>query len=235
MRLKQYINETFDISYQKDVTILDNYLSQIKKTAKPWIRMAGDFPVFRGMKKTSIVMRKKVRADRKPKDTKQIEHEIVDKAFYDAFGWKPRSSGLFVVGDAITASGYGHLMMVLPIGKVSYLYSDAINDLYMALKGLSWGGKDWDESDEDDPRNIAAATPEDIKKNIIDKYTDKGIKNLSCSTCRQPEIMINCKEYWAIEVKTIIHWLQWKGLQEGGLDMYSQKMYKLFMQEAILK
>ena len=31
MRLRQYINEMFDDAYLKEVTILDNYLNQIKK------------------------------------------------------------------------------------------------------------------------------------------------------------------------------------------------------------
>ena len=78
---------------------------------------------------------KKTRTDRKPKDTKQKIHELLDDLFLKKFGWRARSQGVFAIGDKlkICQKGYGHHHIFFPIGKYKYLWSPLVEDLYVQI------------------------------------------------------------------------------------------------------
>jgi hypothetical protein len=78
---------------------------------------------------------KKTRTDRKPKDTKQEIHELLDDLFLKKFGWRARSQGVFTIGDKskISQKGYGHHHIFFPIGKYKYLWSPLVEDLYVQI------------------------------------------------------------------------------------------------------
>lgn len=81
------------------------------------------------------IIRKKSRKNRKPKDTDISISNQIDEIFYDEYGIRPRSSGVFTFSNAYSANSYaessnGDLYLVFPIGKYNYIWSDSIIDLY---------------------------------------------------------------------------------------------------------
>lgn len=234
MRLRNYLTE----GIEQQLTILDNAIPLIKKTTKPWqkiIKSTGS-PVFRGMKGTSVVMRKKVRTERNPKDTSFTEHYIIDKAFEREFGWKARSNSLFVTSSLVAAQGYGFLKLIFPIGPVKYIWSPEISDLYMYVKIQpvrdAWGVDAGPIPDDemkfymDNPDQlIKRASEAELKRVITSKYKTKGLPQSYSSS----EIMINCSEYWAISVPAIYQHPLYAKDTQGSLGI------KRFIQEVILK
>ena len=239
MRLNTYLSEDILNPEQiKKVTILDNSIPLIKKTIKPWLSIIKSYqlPIFRGIKNNKrVITRQKVRINRLPKDTSRTEHDVADKAFQAAFGWKPRSTGLFVTPDPTNAGGYGEVKLAFPIGKTKYLWSDKIRDLYMFLHGMKtrrlWGTGHF-EPDEDYKDYILHATPEQLKVQITDKYKTTGItKTANINT----EIMLSCEEYWALDAKTVILWVHWKELIDTYPTIVDKNTYRIFIKEALLK
>ena len=234
MRLQNYLTE----GIEQQLTILDNAIPHIKKTSKPWLKIIKStaLPIFRGIQGTSTVMRKKVRTERNPKDTSFTEHDIIDKAFEREFGWKARSNSLFVTPSLVLAKGYGNLMLIFPIGPVKYIWSPTIADLYMYVKMQpvrdAWGSDAGPIPDEEydfylhnPDQIIKRASEAELKRKITSKYKTKGLPQ----SFQSSEIMINCSEYWAIDVKTIYEHPLYPKNSQGSLGC------KVFIQEAILK
>lgn len=80
------------------------------------------------------IIRKKSRKNRKPKDIDISVSNQIDEIFYDEYGIRPRSSGIFTNPNAYAADSYGNLYLVFPIGKYKYIWSESIIDLYDHLK-----------------------------------------------------------------------------------------------------
>ena len=76
---------------------------------------------------------KSVRSERRPKDTDPYVHKMFDSTLEELFGWKARSSGLFVTSDYTQAKDFGSPMIVFPTGKFDYVWSpkeeDSINTI----------------------------------------------------------------------------------------------------------
>lgn len=70
------------------------------------------------------------RTDRYPKDTPSSYHFIADNIFYDKFGWKARSEGVFVISDYGIAKSYNRPHIFLPVNGYKYLWSNKYKDLY---------------------------------------------------------------------------------------------------------
>jgi len=237
MRLQSYLNEA-DL---KSVKYLDAQITRIKSKCKPWLGQikSNPYAILRGMRGVDTLITKKVRTDRKPLDTYQIEHEEIDKAFYDAFGWKPRSAGVFVTPDPGRASAYGNRMVIVPIGKVKYLWSKDVNDLYFRLgqHRSDWLDKEGKSTLLNYPpeEGIKYAKKEQIFKLIISKYQETMI---SSALNTRTEIMISCKEYYAIPGQWCIEWLMQKEFIASAPELkykYDKEIYKQFMKEALLK
>jgi hypothetical protein len=225
-------------SFNKEAEKIDKIIPKVKSQCKPWLSKVKSNPyaIIRGIRGASDIMKKKVRQDRKPLDTTQIEHEEIDKAFYDAFGWKPRSSGLFVTPDVPRGGAYGRPMVIFPIGKVKYLWSKDIGDLYFRL---GQHRKDW--IDEKGKSTLLTAPPEQgikfAKKEqifnlIISKYSETQITR---ALDTRTEIMLQCKEYWALPSDWCVQWLIWReSLAPKPVLTYrfDKEIYKQFMREA---
>lgn len=244
MRLQSYLTER-DNPFLIGAKEVDKIIPKIKSSCKPWLSKikSNPYAIFRGMgskfEQADKIIKKKVRTDRKPLDTELVEHEAIDNAFYDAFGWKPRSSGLFVTPDPARSSAYGSMMLTFPIGKVKYLWSSDINDLYFRIG--QYRGK-WKETGAEREYghagslyDIKYAAKEELFKEIISKYQENQITS---ALKTRTEIMIQCKEYYALPARWCVQWLIWKEalLQKPEIAYkYDKEIYKQFMQEAILK
>lgn len=97
--------------------------------------------LFRGMGDIvrDIPFIKDVRKDRKPKDTHEGVSRIIDDMFYDKFGFRPRSQGLFCFGmssknpfldDIID---FGQSYVIFPIGNFKFIWSPQIDDFYVYM------------------------------------------------------------------------------------------------------
>jgi hypothetical protein len=80
-----------------------------------------------------VIMIRKVRSDRRPKDMPEYIHEIFDELFYDRFGFNARSNAIFCTGNVKQAKHYGNVYMIFPVGKYKLVYSNNIPDLYTEI------------------------------------------------------------------------------------------------------
>lgn len=130
MKFKQYINE---------VTLTeDNVVEFIKKNCMPYLKdwkntgLFPDKPLYSGReaeRSTNIIL-KNVRQDRKPTNTKPIVHNYLNNYFVDKFKIALRSKTIFAVGSVSTTLIYGEPFIIIPVGKYEIYWSPKVNDLY---------------------------------------------------------------------------------------------------------
>lgn len=72
-----------------------------------------------------------LRKDRKPRDTTQYVHDLVNAYFVKRFGVKVRSEGLFATGDRHTAEKYGHPYYAFPVGQFKFVWGTHKGDPVM--------------------------------------------------------------------------------------------------------
>jgi len=172
MRLQNHINEF--IEKDEAEKVLNDLATSIRVKCKPWlaaIKNCSKRVVWRSIELNDNWTLKKVRKNRKPLDTPTDLHYKADDYFLEKFGWKARSSGLFVNPILGNTSGFGSdTYAVFPLKYKQFLYSPKIPDLY--TKVLQWD-------------------------KYKDTYTDK---NLCKALSDTHEIMIDCDSYYAINV-----------------------------------
>lgn len=82
----------------------------------------------------------KVRDDRRPRDSPENFHQVVDEWFYCRFGVRYRSEAIFLTSRKLTAQAYAatpaHLMRILPLSTYRYCWSPNAVDLLFAAKKL---------------------------------------------------------------------------------------------------
>ena len=184
------------------------FIENLKKECAPYLKMVKGKELYRGIEgEDSAYIKKKVRTNRKPKDTPIEIHEYLDKELHRRFGWYPRSNGMFATSNFGEADIFGEVFVVFPVGPVKYLWNTKTEDIYKWLSDLfrnmvdpSWSIKrDWyrasKEQREDFMKTISG------KHSIIDNYTNKGLQN---AIEKEHEIVFNCKEYYGIEKGTYI-------------------------------
>ena len=124
-------------------------------------------------------MVKNVRSDRLPLDSDPKFHKILDDSFNRVFGFRARSNSVMATGDPDQASDYGVLYIIFPKGSFKFIWSEKIYDAYT---GGLYGIQDVPEKEQDMM----------IKAN----YSNT---NLPAAIMSKHEIMINCKDYIAIQ------------------------------------
>ena len=170
-RLKKYIVE--------EEGILTKYLPLIEKECQPYIKaIRGGKGLFaRVTSEKAAILKKRVRADRKPLDSPLKSHKWFDEQFNKKFGWKARSNVIFCYGRPVNdVALYDFLMF--PVGKFKYVWSPYVTDLYNIANS---------QSDEQ------LYSYDDILETY--KYTDKNLKKAVVSS---NEIMVNCKEVYLV-------------------------------------
>lgn len=136
MRLQQYINEAkIKVDHGKIVNDLVRDSKQFLKDVG-FDRQLISLTLFSGRASESPLtpyIQKKVRTNRKPKDTPDDLHKTLDGKFQKKFGVKVRSSGLFCTGRVALAAAYGHPFAVFPKGKYKVIWSPDVTDLWLQL------------------------------------------------------------------------------------------------------
>jgi len=159
------------------------FLDAIKH--KPLIK----FPLYRGINKAmgEYFIKSNVRLDnRKPMDISPEMHNKINEYFIKEYG-DPFRNAIFCTGNQHNAQQYGDPYYIFPIGDFKFIWSFKIHDLYPQLK-----------------REI----------NNQEVFSDKELINFLDFANYQPdrltaaadsghEIMIRCKEYYAINVNSI--------------------------------
>lgn len=146
MRLNNYLqlslfNTLDDIIYNIDgfdITIPLYLKDKIKKECSDIIREYKQTKncFFRGSNSTRLVhlegdvFKGIPRKYRRPKDTNEELHHDIDDIFNKKFGWKPRSSGVFVSPSRHSITQYGNHYIFIPKNGFKIIYSTTILDLY---------------------------------------------------------------------------------------------------------
>lgn len=125
-----FVNETFVNKIEDEKEFINLVVRDCKPVIKIMIKNKN--MLFRGMKSKSIYSYNSVRKDRKPKDTPIKMADLLDKAFFKIFHWKPRSEGLFTTSNIYTASKYGSLNAVFPCGNFDYVWSPKVQDFFLS-------------------------------------------------------------------------------------------------------
>jgi len=176
IQFNQYLNEE-DEESPADLII---------KNCQPFLKKIGykvtKYPLYRGMDENSKVVKKTVRKNRKPLDTKIEIHNMLNDAFYKKFKIKARSECIFVAGYESFSADFGRLFYIFPIGNFKFLWSPKIKDLFNKVGGFKIYSKTKSEM-------------ETIFKKLVDKYQKTDLKKAIKS---HHEIMIDCKEYYAV-------------------------------------
>lgn len=129
MRLYKYLNENKS---------MDEFFDIFKKECQPFIKDArkqlneGTY-YFSGRKRYDEWFIRGIRKNRKPTDTPENIHNLLDDAFQKKFGIRLRSNSIFLSSDADVAESYGNLYVIFPIGKYEMYYNPDISDLYNIL------------------------------------------------------------------------------------------------------
>jgi hypothetical protein len=202
MKFKNYLIENvFDDINKKEA---NKILQLIKKDCQPYInilkKLSFKYYLLSGRQLGYGSLnfdKKKIRTDRKPKDTPIEIHEWIDDWFYKKFGIKARSSTLFCTSDKSFAISYGKIYYIFPIGDFEFIWNTKKQDLY----------------------NRA------YMDRGIDKYIDyfmtdyapyyvKGHKKEALKL--RNEIMLYCKEYYILNSKNSINHMVINALETGN-------------------
>jgi len=172
----------------------------------------------------------KTRFDRKPTDTPQVIHDIIDVWFFNKFGIKARSQSIFTTPKLTFAKRYGVPTAILPKGNAVYIYSKKACDLFNNLsERISTYIQDteFDEInrkyDLDLHENLSIRKiyryintkfldneiPTELYqwlKNIIDKVMDSmdyvATDTLMPGDADNVEVMVHCNEYYSVGRKS---------------------------------
>lgn len=125
MRFYNYLTEAEEITYEDIKRDCKPFLNDWKKQMKSFL--------FSGRQSDDNFIKRKVRKNRKPKDTPEVVHNLVDNLFEKYMNIRPRSNSVFCYNEPRKTYGYGNSYMIFPIGKYKILWSPKVTDLYEYL------------------------------------------------------------------------------------------------------
>jgi hypothetical protein len=235
MRLNRYLKEA---KYDNEYIATKVIYPMLVKNSKPFMieflknqRKSGFRWFWRGTdKQITEIGKVTARKNRKPKDTPQKTHELLDALFFKKFGWKVRSEGIFTNPQPGTVMPYGaYAYAFFPIGKYRYVWSDRVEDLFsqMYRENLTpdkadhlysevFGNKEvllptfrethYEEMEKYkkwflDPNGWFAEVLERADK-ILNTYQDN---QLGRALAHKFEVTFDCKKYYLVEPQYLIH------------------------------
>lgn len=199
MRLQTFINESEYDSFL-DITQL------LYKEAKPFMLQLGKeikgYMLSGRKSETRLEANdyfiKHIRQNRKPKDTLPKIHKELDRRFSEKFGWKARSTSIFVTGNYNDARSYGKVYIIIPVGYYNFVWSDEIDDLLTYMRSNYIRAKDVVHAEDYDE--------------LMETYTDT---NLTKAINSNHEIMLGAKKVIGIDYNHYSNYLD-RFLQYGG-------------------
>ncbi len=104
----------------------------IKKECKPWFKESnsGKSKFYRGFQKgaNEVAFTKKVRSNRRPKDSGAREHDGFNALIKLGGGKANRSNAVFASSDRYVAEEYGQVFVVIPVGEYNYTWHTYYDD-----------------------------------------------------------------------------------------------------------
>lgn len=113
----------------------------IQKNCQPWLFESQGGIVYRGIKyksETMPVFVRKIRTNRRPKDSSKIVNNTFNVLIDIAGGEATRNNSMFVSGSNAMARIYGHPYVVFPIGDFHYTWSPVFKDWFQDLMTGDW-------------------------------------------------------------------------------------------------
>lgn len=191
MRLHEY-NET---------EVFNEALDYIGKHCNSFLKeaMAGGKFMWSGRRNVDNWFIGQVRKDRKPVDSSQRVHKLMDDLFLRKFGFRARSNAVFCTGSTSTTSYYGNTYSIWPVGDYRFVYSPDVRDIAVELENI-------EDLYNQEHGGFSLKLPKTKEKerdkrvdgwvkDLMSSYTDKNIKNAIRSG---NEIMVNCDKYVAL-------------------------------------
>lgn len=110
--------------------------------------------------------------DRTPSDVGMKIHNKYDELFYEKFGRKARSEGVFASG--YKRKSYGKSYMFFPVNGYKFIWSPAIFDLYTSRFNFI--------------------------TNVVEGFRTYTDENLQKAVLSGNEIIFKCKAYWLVNI-----------------------------------
>lgn len=155
--------KTFKEFLTGNEAVLEKIAEIIARDCREWLIDSNFVPVFRGMRADAIagrgvegqvvdvsenLFKVDVKKDREPLDSPKWLHDLMNKKMMMDSGIPFRSQSVFAIRDEDTASNFGKVYMVYPIGRYDYAWSPIVGDATSALyewtdyafvdKGAAW-------------------------------------------------------------------------------------------------
>jgi len=173
-------------------TSSDELTQTLQRDCGPFLQAINNrvhnFRIYRGMfKRVDGYTKKQVRLDgRDPMSTSTTKHDQINTYFTNTFS-EPFRNALFVSGDEKQAKSYGHTSIIFPVGDFTFLWAPEVHDMAITLAG-SWPVVNgW---------NVPPKQP--YTDELMSKY-NYTTKDFVGAIKSGQEIMIRCKEYYAID------------------------------------
>jgi len=160
----------------------------LKRDCAPFIeemsKMRDKDFLYRGTHKSIINFEKrKVRKNRRPKNTDSTMSAQIDSLFMRRFhGKRLRMETVFATSSESDASAYGETYLFFPIGDYKCYWNESITDLFMELDNFIY----MHEEEEID----------DKMQGIVDEYIEGKLEG---AIRAQVEVMFDCDEYYLIK------------------------------------
>ncbi len=202
MKFKQYLIESTNKKPFSEI------INAIWDDCQPFLKDIAKSPGFRGMysgrgnNNTKDFYTGTVRTDRMARDSDPVVHKMLDKEYKKVFGWNARSNVIFTSGDLHQAQDYGTVYLIFPIGRYKFIWNKFNEDLVdeipedstdrateKALNNLP------EDASDDEIHTQALKYLQDAVEFYVGRSTDKDILQ---ALERKHEIMVNCKEYYAV-------------------------------------
>jgi len=139
------LNEAKDVDpYEIVKLVYDKAFPFVKEYLKHYRAEIYDDLFWSGRSGKKAYEVKKIRTDRRPKDTGYDAHYKLDDMFQQEFGIRYRSSSIFVSGKRTEASNYGdNVYAIFPTGNnYNYVFNRKVTDLYSDVVD-GGGGNDY--------------------------------------------------------------------------------------------
>jgi hypothetical protein len=161
----------------------------LQQNCKPYFAQAGGWNdvLYRGityeLKPIGVYQN---RGKRRPVNTKPMVQALIDDYFMNKFGVRFRAESIFAVPDPNVAASYGTIYVVFPIGEFKYCWSPNVEDLFIEISDINH-------------KPITAETEKFISQMMAN--ASYQTTDLARALGTNSEIMINCKQYYMLDLE----------------------------------
>lgn len=215
---------------------INNIITSIRRDCQPFIQQSDrERPLYRGIQVDAEIRNQpfskfSVHIKRNPLTMGKGLYNIINKGFKFGGFKARRDNSIFCTANQDTAQNYGTPFIVFPIGNFSFTWSPIIKDMYTTSR---WSEIFQDVYDASNTNNgwfalrkmqpdwplykdmIKHADYNKLGNNLRYFYKDTDLREASD---RSTEIMISCKEYYAI-------YIYYRGLLHDNLQQILDGVY----------